>query len=134
MIRNILTAQQHNARSPRELDERHTMFLRKLRARGFDVLVHDESTPVTARIDHGQWLFDCVCGSGVLTHPAWKVGRCFGCGAVYTGVIFPEDGDRAEIETVLTARPRLANRNWFPWETVQALRDENVLHDVREER
>lgn len=130
MIRNILTAMQHNARSAAELRTRHAAFLRKAQARGTDVVAHEVAAPIAAHVNHGRWVFRCpACQAGVLTHPAWGLGCCFGCGAVYTRVMFPPD--RSAIEQALVIRPALATRNWTPGESLETLRAENDAHGVR---
>lgn len=129
MITNILTAEQHNARSPRELRERHEHFLRlRKQKRGVDTVPHDVAEPISARVNHGQWVLMCSCGAGVLTHPAWRVGRCFSCGAVYTDVVFPDDV--AAVEAALVRRPLMENRNWVPGETAEGLQQESLDNGV----
>lgn len=114
-----------------ELQKRHERKIAELRASGERVTVHANATPVTARVNEGRWLFDCVepdCGSGVLAHPEWHIGRCFGCGAVYTTIAFPPDW-RA-VEAVLLERLRTRTRNWEPGESVDDLRQENRDHAI----
>jgi hypothetical protein len=129
MIRNILTAATMGA-SPDALEQRHAKVLQAKRDSGVDARMHDDPTVKIARINEGRWIFDCTCGSGVLTHPAWQIGRCFACGATYTAVQFPEHDERRKIELLLVQRPNLANRNWTPGETTAALLAENEAHGL----
>src|SRR5687767_10775098 len=114
-----------------ELQKRHERKIGELRRMGERVAVHPNATAVTARINEGRWLFDCVepdCGSGVLAHPEWQIGRCFGCGAVYTVIAFPRNWQ--DVETILLARSRTTTRNWQPTETLDDLRRENADHGI----
>ena len=85
---------------------------------------------VVAYLNHGRWVIDCDCGAGAATHPEWRVSRCFACGAVRSGVKFP-NGWRG-IEKVLMKRTDETNRNWYPGETAADLRAENADHGLRE--
>lgn len=130
MIRNILTAATL-AESPEALQKRHEKAMAKLRQRGVDARIQTDETPRVARIDDGRWLIDCDgCGGAALTHPEWGIARCFGCGAYYTVIQFPEADRRVEIESALTARPRLSNRFWLPEQSVADLHEENAAHGV----
>jgi hypothetical protein len=114
-----------------ELQKRHERKVAELRRMGERVSVHPNRTAVTARINEGRWLFDCVeldCGSGVLAHPEWQIGRCFGCGAVYTQIAFPSDWQA--VEKVLLQRARTATRNWEPASSLDDLRQENADHGI----
>lgn len=51
------------------------------------------------------------------------------CGAQGAAIIWP--ADPTAVERVLRNRGAL-NRNWFPHETVEALRAENITHGVRD--
>lgn len=84
-----------------------------------------------AFISGGRWVVACTtsgCANAPLTHPDWKVARCFECGAVYEDVEFPEQ--IAEISALLVKRPYPANRNWTPGESVEELRAENAAFGV----
>ncbi len=83
-----------------------------------------------ARVDHGRWICDCVegCGRGMFTHPAWRIACCTECGAVYRGIIFPEDVPT--ITSLLLARPNRENQNWLPDESITWLRIENLAHRI----
>jgi len=87
------------------------------------------AAPVPARVNHGRWITDCVtCGKSMLAHPAWRVGCCVECGAVYRDVRFPENVD--DITNLLLARPRRETQNWEPGETLAQLLDDNAQHGV----
>lgn len=97
------------------------------------------SEPLKARVNHGRLIADCPnCGAGIAVEPGWSGAGCLDeaeeCYRWYTNVIIP--ADLAEIDAVLKARPRAANRNWEPGETVASLRAENderlVPRDRRE--
>lgn len=84
---------------------------------------------VQALISGGRWIVACTtkgCSNAPLTHPDWKVARCFECGAIYQDVIFPEN--IAEISALLVKRAYVANRNWVPGETIEELRAENIAN------
>lgn len=89
-----------------------------------------------ARIEHGRWLVDCVACSTVtspqaaMAHPDWRLACCGECGAVYDKVQFPMRPVRLEIERLLLFRAR-ENRNWFPLESVDDIRQENRAHGVK---
>lgn len=91
-------------------------------ARRWDSEVHPR-----AYVNHGRWLVQCSCGNGAFTHPEWRVACCAECGAVFRGVVFPEN--RAEIEAVLLKRPMRKSHNW-DGEPLLALKAENVLHGI----
>lgn len=80
----------------------------------------------------GAWKVRCVtpdCEEFPIASLEWRVARCLNCGAVYEGLVFPEDA--SEIERVLVNRPHMATRNWnwpTPGETVESLRAENRAH------
>lgn len=82
-----------------------------------------------ARVDHGRWCCDCVCGNGMAASRAWNTAICIvGCGARYFAVIFPVEADA--IEAVLLRRERDANRNWRPGETLADLMAENAAAGI----
>jgi hypothetical protein len=81
---------------------------------------------VPARVCYGRWLADCpVCGGAVDVDPREPVFLCVSCG--WPGKIAPVDfpAQRNEIERLLLARPMTYNRNWFPGEPLEHLREEN---------
>lgn len=81
------------------------------------------SKPAHARINYGRWLADCPECRGDLNGAEFVTEgedmTCASCGAV-SKVVWPDNIE--EIEAVLNKRPRPANRNWEPGETVDMLR------------
>lgn len=129
MITNILTAEaEHanfNVHSQADYERAQLEMLRLAGRRRVHVAQHEEPAPLVARVDYGRWIGDCHnCRAGVALHPRWTIGLCFGCGARYASVIFPEN--ITEIEAALLARPRQENRNWVPGESVDDLLRDNV--------
>lgn len=66
--------------------------------------------PVFARIELGQWLADCECGGCEFVDPIEPVFFCLSCGNrndanMLRPVTFPLPEERAEIETLILARP-----------------------------
>jgi len=92
-----------------------------------EVEVHEVNEPHTAFVDWSRWIIMCACNAGVAVHSEWVKAYCFGCGAQFTNVVFPED--REEVEAVLLERPH-DNRWFFPQkgETLEVLRAENIEH------
>jgi hypothetical protein len=107
--------------------KQHKM-LAQMRSRGIAVTEHVDVSPLVARIEHGRWIGDCSCGSGVNVHPDWPEARCMGCGAVYPNVVLPAQRDA--VEQALVARPQMAARNWHPHETLDQLHAENLEHGI----
>ena len=131
MIQNILTARAVYRVPTREAYvAAHLQTLARQRDMGIDARPHIDETALVARIDHGRWLVDCPCGSGVAVDPDWDEARCFACGSVYPHVVFPAGQLRARIETTLRLRP-LSSRNWRPTESVDVLIAENIEHGLR---
>jgi hypothetical protein len=100
----------HGARTPEEYRAKQAAAIAKLQTHGFRCEVHVEPTGVSARIDANTWLIDCECGAGNATDPAWGFACCFGCGAIHTTVLFPDDATL--IEAALIARPNIRSRGW----------------------
>ena len=67
---------------------------------------------VDAYVNHGRWVADCLCGSGVACAPDSPEAVCLECGTVHR-VRFPKAKDIEDVTAVLVARP-LAARNWRP--------------------
>jgi len=76
----------------------------------------------------GKWICWCECGNYPSVHPEWRLACCFECGAIYEGLLVPEDA--TAIAAVLAKRPRLGNRAWIPPQTVEDLRAENRAHGL----
>jgi hypothetical protein len=127
----------HNARSPEEyrsLQVRNVAQLQAARPAHGPRTAHAAKTePVVGPfVNGGRWAVLCPCGNLVSYDPEWQLGCCFDCGATYE---VPPPADWQAAETVLMARPRMANRNWFPAgglghpvETVEDLVRENTAH------
>lgn len=79
-----------------------------------------------AYIGNGCWRIRCECGEATHTDPEWKVACCFGCGAIWTHVTFPDDW-RA-IEDLLVKRRLQTTRNWKTPETLETLIEEQIAH------
>lgn len=123
---------QHQVRSEKELRQAHAKFIAKRIARGArGIRLHDSPAPKVAQVNHGVWVFDCDCGSGVSPDPEFSAACCFGCGAVHTNVVFPNEEDRLNVEHVLLARPKTSNRNWDPDESLIDLLVTNAEHGVK---
>lgn len=105
---------------------------RRLPGRYGKVRPHEVSKEIVARCDHGRWVGDCGCGSGVAASPEWSLACCFSCGAIYRRIVFPKD--RAAIVAALAARPAIENQNWLPGETVAQLLAENAAHGIVEKK
>ena len=98
-------------------------------------------TTSPARVNHGRWIVDCpatdcyaalratgdtaLCDcrdESVCDHPEIPHDLVF-------LVEWPADAD--EITRILDLRPTRPNRNWWPGETLEALKAENVTNGVR---
>jgi hypothetical protein len=84
---------------------------------------------VTPYVNHSRWVADCACGSGLACSPGIDRATCMECGARYE-VVWPDDDERADVESVLLARPRGNSRNWSPGDKVADLVAENVARGV----
>ena len=81
---------------------------------------------IPAYVGNGCWRIHCRCGERTHTDPDWGIACCFGCGAVWTRVTFPEDW-RA-IEVLLAKRAVQGTRNWQAPETLDDLKLEQLAH------
>lgn len=89
-----------------------------------------EGEPLVAYVNHGRWVADCPCGSGLLCSPRDEDACCLECGLVHR-VAFPEPSDIDAATQILMQRPR-RNRNWYPvGEQVSDLAAENAAHGLR---
>lgn len=123
---------QYRTKTEGDLRLRHEAMIQKMTDRGVrGVSVHEVSAPKTAEVNHGIWLINCECGSGVAVDPAFSAAYCFGCGAVHTHIDFPDEEDRLNIEHALLSRDHSKNRNWKAEETLADLLVEGVAHGAR---
>lgn len=63
-----------------------------------------------ARINHGRWVADCVCGSAQVVSPDDPRFACPECGYGWAQITFPDKPAAAEAE--VSARPP-HERNWW---------------------
>ena len=89
--------------------------------------IRNDTGTAHACVNHGIWMVVCRCGSGAAASVLWGVACCFGCGSVYSDVVFPDD--RPEIERVLLMRDKRKHQNWTN-ETLDVLLSENVEHGI----
>lgn len=87
---------------------------------------------VAAYVNNGRWLWDCpICKAAQVCsevdHRAFCVG-CFNGGDGWWQVEWPDQ--RADVETLLSRRPRKETRNWVPAETVDQLQAENLANGL----
>lgn len=122
MSKILDTRSVHGVKTPQEHAKKHTDYINKLKRDGYEDRLTEETitTPVEARIDANRWLFDCLCGSGVAAHPGWPESRCYGCGRIYTHVVFPSN--REAIEAELMKQSHEPMREWSPGETIADIR------------
>jgi hypothetical protein len=92
--------------------------------------------PTNARINHGIWIADCpnCIGAEAVDYDNRRF-FCFNCKNDYADerpirVIFPPKKDRLQIQAILMFRPDHRNRNWFPYETIEDLSQENIKHGL----
>lgn len=130
MIENVtLTLRHHKILTPADYVAFARRQVERLRQAGYtELAMHEDDQPKLARIDWGRWLIDCGCGAANDTHPDWPLAACAACGAVHRNVIHPEN--RAEIEGILDLRPKKA-QFWYPHETADQLRAENIQHGLK---
>lgn len=88
--------------------------------------------PVLAQVERSTWVWVCECGAMWWAEPTFPRAWCAECRNEKSGgfsrlIVFPKD--RRAIERALVDRP-VKNRNWLPFETVQDLINENVVHGV----
>lgn len=63
-----------------------------------------------ARINHGRWVADCVCGSAQIVTPLDPRFACPECGYGWAQILFPSNPEAAEAE-VSPKAPH--ERNWW---------------------
>jgi hypothetical protein len=87
----------------------------------------NRTTKLDVYVNHGRWVADCLCGSGVACAPDSAEAVCLECGSVYR-VNFPPKRTITAVEKVLGSRPA-SKRNWSPGtETRADLAAENLRH------
>lgn len=118
----LLTAtDQHGVQTPEAYHQKQVEYLARARP---PLAAWANLDPVVVLISGGAWVLRCSCGNAPAVHPAWRVARCFECGAVYEGLEIPADA--AALEDTLVQRPT-KYRHWDParGETVASLKIEN---------
>jgi hypothetical protein len=107
--------------------QRSDVFVHAMAAKGLTIERHEGV--VLAYVNHGRWIADCHrCGSGLAITLNSSDGYCFECGAVHLHVAWPDKWE--QIEGLLLYRPVMSTRNWYPNESVSALKAENVSHGL----
>lgn len=97
------------------------------------------AVPLVASINHGHWVAACPCGARGLPAPGCVVfldvllGWCVQCsnqaiGRGWRPIVVPPIEKRRRIEAVLACRPRVEDRNWESYETVEDLLAQNRAH------
>lgn len=86
--------------------------------------------PLPARVYNGLWIYDCPCGGAEMVLRGHPIGWCCSCGNRYAGglwvrVQLPDNLE--EIEALLDKRHYPVNQNWSPGETLDQLREENLV-------
>lgn len=97
----------------------------------------DYAPTLDARIERGMWLVDCPgCGNALVVDDNDLIFNCTDCGSgdKWHRVRMPGVRKRREIERLLLLRPgfrhNAPNRNWWPHESVEDLRRENLEHGI----
>ena len=85
------------------------------------------------RVERGKWIAQCVaCDSFSVIRRHAQTHVCYSCWnggtPVWLPISWPENTE--EIEAILLRRPNVINRNWYPGETVEMLRQENLDNGV----
>jgi hypothetical protein len=120
----------HRVASPTVYAQKHEQSIAKLRQVGDEAELVMVNQPIEARIDANRWLVDCECGGAAAASPDWPESRCFGCGRIYTHVVFP--ANRAEIEAELEKQSYHPMREWTPGETLEDVKKHQAeLTEVR---
>lgn len=127
------------ARGPGEPPVTAGDFVRIIRTRlrlNFPLPEGMASAPIVhAEINQGRWIARCPFCAGAelvdLEDPQFYCLSCYNttAGHRWLRVKLPRR-DRAAIEAALEERPLAEIRNWYPGETVKALRAENAEHGV----
>lgn len=99
----------------------------KFPALGFSPTPWDAPDGAIPWVNGGKWTVTCACGDCPMACPEWDEVRCFLCGAVYRNLIWPPQ--REALERLLVKRPAHV-RAWFPGESLDDIRAENLAHGV----
>lgn len=89
-------------------------------------------TIAVAFLNHGRWILECpreFCTNAFLAVPGVASHTCGNCGLTFT-IEHPAPELKTAVETITARRPVPATRNWYPWETLEALKLENEQHGV----
>ncbi len=81
----------HGVQTPERYAALHRATLERKRDRGVAIEEHAGEPGLVARVDAGRLLVDCECHAGNAVCPGWPEARCFGCGAVHTGIVIPPE-------------------------------------------
>jgi hypothetical protein len=123
-------------RTYRQMLRARSMDELKARARAIpELTVHERDGVLDAYVNHGRWVADCDCGSGVACGPDSRDAVCFECGAVWR-VKFPRSDRIDAAVAILDGRRYAKQRNWRPdrGETLDDLRAENAAADILGQR
>lgn len=92
---------------------------------------HMHAGALSMTIRAGKWKAVCPeCLAGVVTGRQWTEARCFGCGAVFASVDWPEQ--IAEVERLILKRP-LRHQHWDPGETLDDIRADSAKIGIVED-
>lgn len=85
---------------------------------------------VVAYVNHGRWVANCPnCNGGIPCFKGEKLGVCPDCRNGYE-IQRPDKDEVKEVERLLSKRSTV-NRNWFPHETVEQLKADNLRYGVK---
>lgn len=76
-------------------------------------------------VEAWKWVVHCTtpdCDNRPML--GWGIACCFDCGAVYQGLVLPDDAP--EIERLLGLRPKRSQQTWLLTETLGDLADQNL--------
>lgn len=94
-----------------------------------------------AYVNHGRWVIDCPGDGCYAALKATDTGVVCDCmdevvcdhptipHGLAIDILFPDTSD--DITRLLDLRPRRINRNWYPGETLDDLKAENVTHGAK---
>lgn len=85
---------------------------------------------VDVQVNDSRWIAMCVCHGAQVAAKTDRRFFCVDCGRGWVTVNWPSDEDVTAIEQVLSLRPDRHTRSWDPGESVDDLREQNLLHGV----